>query len=241
MSFLRTSSSLRLSRACIQIPRSTRCLSQTSQRRIGEPDPKAIANARSTQPTEDQASLVEIDHQPESSIETYHPEHQPDYNATIDHGTSTYSPVPKRVMNGSEPTETTPAAVLSGAPIDLQARTVRSAFPLFPSHTLKVATNMTFVEFPNQSNPLRSLEPGAVTCGVWTGTCWAKVTDGRILSWAGNRPEISCRARTSSSSRKKMPSLLPRSRATSGMSKSRMRDESYPRRTRTTSYTSRAH
>ncbi|KAL2814060.1 ETC complex I subunit conserved region-domain-containing protein [Aspergillus cavernicola] len=51
--------------------------------------------------------------------------HQPDYDATIDHGTSKFSPIPKRVMDGSEPGETVPAAVLSGAPTDLQARTVR--------------------------------------------------------------------------------------------------------------------
>ncbi|KAJ5674241.1 hypothetical protein N7462_009680 [Penicillium macrosclerotiorum] len=51
--------------------------------------------------------------------------HQPDYEATIDHGTSQFSPVPKRVMDGSEPTGALPAAVLSGAPTDLQARTVR--------------------------------------------------------------------------------------------------------------------
>jgi NADH dehydrogenase (ubiquinone) Fe-S protein 4 len=37
----------------------------------------------------------------------------------------TYTPVPKRVMNGSEDTGMLPAAVLSGAPIELQARTVR--------------------------------------------------------------------------------------------------------------------
>lgn len=36
-----------------------------------------------------------------------------------------FSPVPMRVMDGSEPGLDTPAAVLSGAPIDLQARTVR--------------------------------------------------------------------------------------------------------------------
>ncbi|KAJ6089602.1 hypothetical protein PENARI_c028G12557 [Penicillium arizonense] len=51
--------------------------------------------------------------------------HQPDYEATIDHGTSQFSPVPKRVMDGSEPGDSLPAAVLSGAPTDLQARTVR--------------------------------------------------------------------------------------------------------------------
>jgi hypothetical protein len=38
---------------------------------------------------------------------------------------STFSPVPKRVMNGSEDGEVLPAAVLSGAPIELEARTVR--------------------------------------------------------------------------------------------------------------------
>ncbi|KAL9127350.1 MAG: hypothetical protein Q9217_003764 [Psora testacea] len=51
--------------------------------------------------------------------------HQPDYHAPIDHGTSQFSPVPKRVMDGSEPMDVTPAAVISGAPVDLQARTVR--------------------------------------------------------------------------------------------------------------------
>ena len=75
--------------------------------------------------TEDQASMVEIDYQAEPDVEKYRPDRQPDYSATIDHGTSTYSPVPKRVMDGSEPSEVTPAAILSGAPVDLQARTVR--------------------------------------------------------------------------------------------------------------------
>ncbi|KAI9926691.1 NADH:ubiquinone oxidoreductase 21kD subunit [Aspergillus wentii] len=59
--------------------------------------------------------------------------HQPDYEATIDHGTSQFSPVPKRVMDGSEPGETVPAAVLSGAPTDLQARTVRIYRPSKPA------------------------------------------------------------------------------------------------------------
>ncbi|KAL4786782.1 ETC complex I subunit conserved region-domain-containing protein [Aspergillus varians] len=59
--------------------------------------------------------------------------HQPDYDATIDHGTSKFSPIPKRVMDGSEPGETVPAAVLSGAPTDLQARTVRIFRPSKPA------------------------------------------------------------------------------------------------------------
>lgn len=40
-------------------------------------------------------------------------------------GYSTFTPIPKRVMDGSEDTELVSAAVLSGAPIELQARTVR--------------------------------------------------------------------------------------------------------------------
>ena len=53
---------------------------------------------------------------------------------------STFTPVPKRVMDGSEEGEVLPAAVLSGAPIELQARTVRyvhlissSSFPVTSS------------------------------------------------------------------------------------------------------------
>lgn len=37
----------------------------------------------------------------------------------------TFTPVPKRVMDGSEDGDVLAAAVLSGAPIELQARTVR--------------------------------------------------------------------------------------------------------------------
>ncbi|KAK2806185.1 NADH:ubiquinone oxidoreductase 21kD subunit [Emmonsiellopsis sp. PD_5] len=59
--------------------------------------------------------------------------HQPDYNATVDHGTSSFSPVPKRVMDGSEPSGAIAAAVLSGAPTDLQARTVRIYQPAKPA------------------------------------------------------------------------------------------------------------
>jgi len=53
------------------------------------------------------------------------PSHAPNYGAAVDYRTSAFSPVPKRVMDGSEPTETVAAAVVSGAPTDLQARTVR--------------------------------------------------------------------------------------------------------------------
>ncbi|KAF2204683.1 putative NADH-ubiquinone oxidoreductase 18 kDa subunit, partial [Delitschia confertaspora ATCC 74209] len=57
--------------------------------------------------------------------ETIGKQHQPDYNVAIDYRTSNFSPIPKRVMDGSEPGDSVAAAVLSGAPIDLQARTVR--------------------------------------------------------------------------------------------------------------------
>lgn len=77
------------------------------------------------QSTEDQASMVVAETKEPSQVETYHPEHQPDYRAHVDHGTSLYSPVPRRVQDGSEPGETLPAAILSGAPVDLQARVVR--------------------------------------------------------------------------------------------------------------------
>ncbi|KAJ0118948.1 hypothetical protein J7T55_013204 [Diaporthe amygdali] len=50
---------------------------------------------------------------------------QPDYAARIDNATSTFTPVPKRVLDGSEPSEILPAAITSGAPMELQARTVR--------------------------------------------------------------------------------------------------------------------
>ncbi|EMC91865.1 hypothetical protein BAUCODRAFT_134631 [Baudoinia panamericana UAMH 10762] len=53
------------------------------------------------------------------------PAHNPDYNVAADYRTSAFSPIPRRVMDGSEDGLDTPAAVLSGAPIDLQARTVR--------------------------------------------------------------------------------------------------------------------
>ncbi|CAF9910131.1 MAG: hypothetical protein GOMPHAMPRED_006966 [Gomphillus americanus] len=52
-------------------------------------------------------------------------QHGPEFDTHVDHGTSTFSPIPKRIMDGSEPGESVAAAVLSGAPIDLQARTAR--------------------------------------------------------------------------------------------------------------------
>lgn len=110
-----------------------------------------------------------------SEIDVYHPEHQPDYNATIDHGTSTYSPVPKRVMDGSEPGETLAAAVLSGAPVDLQARQVRCVLT-----TAKPKTNiLTSSESTSRFALPLSQAPGVPTHGVWIGMFCRRVTDGR--------------------------------------------------------------
>ncbi|VUC20151.1 unnamed protein product [Clonostachys rosea] len=49
---------------------------------------------------------------------------QPDYSIAPDKATSTFTPVPKRIQDGSEE-GILPAAVMSGAPRELQARTVR--------------------------------------------------------------------------------------------------------------------
>ncbi|KAL8382608.1 hypothetical protein RB595_006404 [Gaeumannomyces hyphopodioides] len=58
---------------------------------------------------------------------------QPDYAAHFDKATSTFTPVPKRIQDGSEPTDVLPAAVISGAPMELQARTVRIYKPSKPA------------------------------------------------------------------------------------------------------------
>lgn len=89
-------------------------------------DAEAIKYDSKVQPAEESANMmVAKDEQPPSTVDTYHPRNQPKYNTRVDHGTSLFSPVPRRVMDGSEPGPSLPAAVLSGAPIDLQARVVR--------------------------------------------------------------------------------------------------------------------
>ncbi|KAK4185930.1 NADH-ubiquinone oxidoreductase [Podospora australis] len=53
------------------------------------------------------------------------PRNSPDYNVPIDKATSMFTPVPKSIQDGSEPDIPLPAGLISGAPLDLQARTVR--------------------------------------------------------------------------------------------------------------------
>jgi hypothetical protein len=93
----------------------------------------------------------------------------------------TFTPVPKRVMDGSEDTDVLPAAVLSGAPIELQARTVRyvSQVPLFPFCKLDILTKHT--ASTNHPNLPHSPANGAAITGEWIGTSWARDTDGKIL------------------------------------------------------------
>ncbi|KAJ0385562.1 hypothetical protein COL922a_006140 [Colletotrichum nupharicola] len=52
-------------------------------------------------------------------------ENAPDYTIQADKATSTFTPVPKKIQDASEDAPYLQAAVLSGAPMELQARTVR--------------------------------------------------------------------------------------------------------------------
>jgi len=57
----------------------------------------------------------------------------PNYEAQFDKATSTFTPVPKHIQDGSEDTTYVPAAIISGAPMELQARTVRIYQPAKPA------------------------------------------------------------------------------------------------------------
>ncbi|KAI3531255.1 hypothetical protein CSPX01_14309 [Colletotrichum filicis] len=52
-------------------------------------------------------------------------QNEPDYSIAADKATSTFTPTPKKLQNGSEDVPFIQAAVISGAPMELQARTVR--------------------------------------------------------------------------------------------------------------------
>ena len=118
---MRPINSMRLLRAVKSDSRPTRCLSTTAAQRLPEADPRNITDM---QTTEKQSTEV-AERKPEGSVKAYHPEHQPDYSARVDHATGMYSPVPRRGQDGSESDIPLSAAVISGAPVDLQARTVR--------------------------------------------------------------------------------------------------------------------
>lgn len=92
---------------------------------------------------------------------------------------SQFSPIPKHVMDGGEPGDLVPAAILSGAPVDLQARTVRYA----TSYNGRKRTKLTSIaiEFTDPQKRLRNQAIGMDTIGVWTGTYSRRVTGGKIL------------------------------------------------------------
>ncbi|KXG51059.1 NADH dehydrogenase ubiquinone Fe-S protein 4, mitochondrial [Penicillium griseofulvum] len=115
--------SLRVSR--LAAPVNARFVSANAPK--GVPSVKTTTSDAPTTPPKD-SSLITKETPSEAMAR-----HQPDYEATIDHGTSQFSPVPKRVMDGSEPGNSLPAAILSGAPTDLQARTVRIYRPTKPA------------------------------------------------------------------------------------------------------------
>lgn len=92
MSFLRSQASLRLWRASgtcqrVGLPATPRYLSQSPSNRLGEPDSNANS-PDSVQSTKDQAAMISVEESQTTLPATYHPEHQPDYNARADHGTS---------------------------------------------------------------------------------------------------------------------------------------------------------
>ncbi|ODM15813.1 NADH-ubiquinone oxidoreductase 21 kDa subunit, mitochondrial [Aspergillus cristatus] len=126
MSFIRAGSAACFRAGRIVAPVNVRFTSNVS-RAPGDRPVKTSPSAAPTVPPKE-SSLINQETPAEAMAR-----HQPDYNATIDHGTSQFSPVPKRVMDGSEPGETVPAAILSGAPTDLQARTVRIYRPTKPA------------------------------------------------------------------------------------------------------------
>jgi len=103
--------------------RSARPFTTRSRLHADEPTPKASA-ADPPAGKDGESSLIRKEGPSEGTA------HAPDYNVAVDYRTSTFSPIPRRVMNGSEPGESVAAAVLSGAPVDLQARTVRY-IPIF--------------------------------------------------------------------------------------------------------------
>lgn len=98
-----------------------------------------------------------------------------------DHVHSNFSPVPMRVMDGSEPGDDTPAAVLSGAPIELQARTVRYGKTRPQTYTFPSTANHGYAASTNPPRPPLNPETGTHTTGVWTGTLCLKATAGRTL------------------------------------------------------------
>lgn len=83
-----------------------------------------------------------------------------------------FTPIPKRVMNGSEEGEVLPAAVLSGAPVELQARTVRYVYTIFISKSY--ANSFVYSEYITNTTATSIYRPAktATQSGDWHGHHW---------------------------------------------------------------------
>lgn len=100
-------------------------------------------------------------------------------------------------MDGSEPGETVPAAILSGAPTDLQARTVRYVHTQTQELTSFFSKLMTrFAESTAPRSLLHSPEIGTATTGEWIGIFCKGVTGGRTRLLVGSRLQMACRVPT---------------------------------------------
>ncbi|KAL8790382.1 MAG: hypothetical protein Q9195_006400 [Heterodermia aff. obscurata] len=67
----------------------------------------------------------------------------------------TFSPIPKRVMDSSEPGDVVPAAVLSGAPVELQARVARWENPLMGWQSSADFLQGTHLNFKSKEDAIR--------------------------------------------------------------------------------------
>jgi hypothetical protein len=108
------------------------------------------------------------------------PANSPDYGVHIDKATSTFTPVPKRILDGSEEGDALPAAVLSGAPMELQGRTVRYVDACIYTGLRCIVSNVTQGSTV-QPNPRLSPANGELTTGAWIGTFSPRDIDGRTL------------------------------------------------------------
>lgn len=85
----------------------------------------------------------------------------------------TFTPVPNRVQDGSE--DILPAAVLSGAPMELQARTVRyvpRVFSRFHRTNIEIESTKSLSLRPNR-------EISEQSGGAWIGTFSRRVIVGK--------------------------------------------------------------
>ena len=82
-------------------------------------------------------------------------------------------------MDGSEPGEVLPAAVLSGAPVDLQARTVR--YISIATEEVKQQQLTLFAGYIGQRKQRHNQGTGMVITGAWIGISCKKVIGGKTL------------------------------------------------------------